>query len=478
MAYDLDAIVNEKEAVVRDGFFRRIARKAAPYILSAALVAGCNGIGPDPGRVEQCPFNPAVEYVNERGILEDYDVSGFGTHCFWNPVRDADKNHSSFLDPYAHNRTKDMLDWMHELDMDEFYTHEQVQSLVTRFGEGIVNPETRERVVLDTGRVNVDEYLASKDLYEQAKVMYLWAVENEHRADSIVPVHYTNFDAWMVGLFGWPYPEPDFRLPTKNSLIEITGLEPSRGLLDYGPVNWGLSNFGTPDYAPLNFIGKQGELLGIEEWELCNGNVEPGYNSSQNFVPDPLFLSEHHGLNVLVQSMLYSPGTVITRSVATPHGADHLDMTMSVEYPVSATILNIGGYVDGFRLRIVYGHISGEDGNMYDPRLPNVDGIIQPRAVFAWLNSQRYPILGDFQGYVPTEAGIPGPHKPRDPLNTQVDMYIQGISLPQLTAGFNDIRANRHDKQDNYAVAIGNITIFAPCRRKPGPEGEWYHQPQ
>jgi hypothetical protein len=146
MTDGLDAIVDRKDSVVRDGFFRGIARKAAPYILSAALVAGCNGNSSDPGRVEQCPFNPAVEYVKDRGILGDYDVSGFGTYCFWNPVKDAGRDHGTFLDPYDHNRTREMLDWMHELDMDEFYTHAQVQSLVTRFGEGIVNPETREKL--------------------------------------------------------------------------------------------------------------------------------------------------------------------------------------------------------------------------------------------------------------------------------------------------------------------------------------------
>jgi hypothetical protein len=105
---------------------RSIVSSARNTILSLGLVgvlASCNGDGTNPpnGGLVDCSFNPAIEYVQENNILEGFDVSGFGTYCKWNPNTDAGKSPSSFLDPFEHNRTREMLDWMTELDNDDFY---------------------------------------------------------------------------------------------------------------------------------------------------------------------------------------------------------------------------------------------------------------------------------------------------------------------------------------------------------------------
>ncbi|MFT4308947.1 MAG: hypothetical protein ACMXYL_00460, partial [Candidatus Woesearchaeota archaeon] len=371
---------------------------------------------------------------------------------------------SSFLDPYDHNRTREMLDWMAMLSDDEFYTHDQVQSLATRFGEGIINPETGDRVEYDTGLVNVDEYYAAREFYEKAKEMHEWAIANEHRADSIKPEHYLNFNAWSIRLFGWPYPDPEFDMPLVDSLMEVTGLEPGAGFLDLAPVNWGLTDYGTTAYEMMNFIGLESVLTGNESWMACRTNVENNPSASQNFIPDTGFLYDVYGFDVRVQSMLYSPGLVVLKLVGTPGPpVDWYDMTLRVEHPVSGTLMDLGGYVDGHRLSLVYAHISGYDGDMDDPSVPDVGDIILPREHFAWLNTQRPILLGDFQGYVPAEANIPGPHRPGYPERTQVDMFYEGLA-PGLKAGWNDPRANRHDVPVNYSVAIGNRSVFAPCR--------------
>jgi hypothetical protein len=475
----LDSIVR-KPSVINDAV-RSVSRFVAGGILALSLTGcGDNNVNPPPPPppppgVVQCPFNPAVEYARENDILEDFDVSGFGTYCFWNPRVDSDRSPSSFLDPFEHNRTKDMLDWMHELDTDGFYTHDQVQSLVDRFGLGIINPETGQRVEHDTGLVNIDEYLAARDFYEKAKEMYDWAIANQHRADSIKPEHYQNFNAWSVRLFGWPFPDPEFDMPTIHSLLEVTGLEPSVGLSMYGPVNWGLTDYDTPDYKPMNFIGLESQLTGNEEWLVCKDNVEENPSSSQVFNASLSYLVDVYGFNVRVQSMLYSPGVVARRLVGTPGPpANWYDMSLRVEHPVSSTLMDLGGYVDGFRLSMVYAHVSGEDDSMDDPRVPDEGDIILPRAVFAWLNGQRRDGIGDFQGYVPREANIPGPHRPGFPERTQVDMFYEG---PHPKAGWNDPRANRHDVPVNYSIAIGDRSIFSPCVREPGILGDWIHEP-
>ncbi|MFT4309251.1 MAG: hypothetical protein ACMXYL_02070, partial [Candidatus Woesearchaeota archaeon] len=404
----------------------RIAGFFAGGVLALSLV-GCpmndvdNGVRPPPNRLVECPFNPAVEYALENNILVDYDVAGFGTYCYWDPDRDGDRPKSSFLDPYDHNRTREMLDWMAMLSDDDFYTHDQVQSLVTRFGEGIINPELGDRVVHDTGLINIDEYYAARDFYEKAKEMHVWATANEHRADSIKPEHYQNFNAWSIRLFGWPYPDPEFDMPTVHSLLEVTGLEPSVGLGMYGPVNWGLTDYGTPDYELMNFIGLESVLTGNDSWMVCKDNVEDNPSSSQNFNPDTGFLYDVYGFDVRVRSMLYSPGVVVVKHVSTPGPpVDWYDMVVVVEYPVSGTLMELGGYVDGYRLSMEYGHVSGYDGDMDDPSVPDVGDIILPRESFAWLNTQRPILLGDFQGYVPAEANIPGPHRPGFEHETQV----------------------------------------------------------
>jgi hypothetical protein len=325
--------------------------------------------------------------------------------------------------------------------------------------------------------VNVDEYLAARDFYEKAKEMHEWAIANQHRADSIKPEHYQNFNAWSVRLFGWPFPEPEFQMPPSISLLEVTGLEPSIGFSGYTPVNWGLSDFGTPDYEESNFIEKEGIILGREEWIVCRGNVEPNYASSQNFDVDDLFLELYHGVNVLVQSMLYSPGTVLTKTVNSPYDVDYYDMTMSVVYPVSSTLMGVGGYVDGYRLTVVYAHISGYDGDMDDPSVPNIGDIILPRGIFAYLNSQSPNILGDFQGYLPRESDAIGPYRPTRPERIQVDMYYEGLA-PEIKAGWNHPANNRHNEPANYATTIGIRSVFAPCVREEGPTGGWIHQPR
>jgi len=439
----------------------------------SAIIAACDKITPTPSKV-QCPFNPAVDYAWEKGILSDYDIASFGTSCFWNPDTDGNKSPEDFLK----ESTKNMIDWMGDLDADSFYTRDQIQSLVTRFGEGIINPETGQKVLHDTGLVNIDEYLASREFYEQAKDMHEWAIANEHLADSIIPEHYTNFNAWSIRLFGWPYIDSRLSMPKKDSAIEFTGLEPSAGLIGLSTVNWGLSDYGTADYELLGFIAIEGTLLEKENWAVCGTVVEDGWNSSQNFVPDNQFLREEYGLNVLVQSMMYSPGLVVRKLISTPGPpVDWYDMTIQVEHPVSATLMDIGGYLNGHRLTISYAHISGEDGNMDDSKLPDLGDIIPPRSVFSWLNRQRPYLLGDFQGYVPKEATIPGPYRPGFPERTQVDMFLEALP-PGKKAGWNDPRANRHDTPTNYATAIGNRSIFAPCVRAPGLEGDWIHQPQ
>jgi hypothetical protein len=470
MMSTLDSIVR-KPSVINDAV-RSVSRFVAGGILALSL-SGCPMSDvkppvpppppPPPPVIVECPFNPAVEYARENNILGDFDVAGFGDYCFWDPVKDADKSPSSFLDPFEHNRTKDMLDWMHELDADGFYTHEQVQSLVDRFGSGIINPETGQRVGHDTGLVNIDEYLAARDFYEKAKEMYEWALANQHRAESIKPEHYENFNAWSVRLFGWPFPDKEFDMPSKDSLIEVTGLDPSVGFLIYTPVNWGLTDYGTPEYELMNFIGLEANITGNDSWRQCSINAENNPSASQIFHPNILYLWERENLNVLVQSMLYSPGVITKISINTPGPpVDWTDMSIIVDYPVSSTLMNIGGYRNGYRLTMVYGHVSGKDGNMYDDHLPKKGGVIQPRAVFAYLNSQRPYIAGDFQGYVPAEAGIPGPHRPGFGHLTQVDMLYEGLP-PGQKAGFNDPRANRHDEPVNYSVAIGNRSFFAPC---------------
>jgi hypothetical protein len=481
----LDGLVRSPFSI--KGFSSSVSRFVAGGILALSLT-GCpmsdvdNGNGkpppPPPPGVVECPFNPAVEYARENSILQDYDVSGFGTYCFWNPQRDADKNPSSFLDPFEHNRTKDMLDWMSELDADGFYTHDQVQSLVDRFGSGIINPETGQRVEHDTGLVNIDEYLAARDFYEKAKEMHSWATANQHRAESIKPEHYQNFNAWSVRLFGWPFPEPEFDMPQNMSHLVITGLEPSVGFLGYTPVNWGLTDWGTPAYESMNFIGLEAGITGNESWNVCRTNVELNPSASQIFHPDILYLWDSGDRNVLVQSMLYSPGEVLLVDIASPGPpVDWTDMSIVVEYPVSSTLMDIGGYIEGHRLRMHYGHVSGKDGNMYDDSLPEKADIIRPRAVFAYLNSQRTYMAGDFQGYVPADAGIPGPHRPGFGHLTQVDIYYEGLP-PGQKAGFNDLRANRHDEPVNYSVAIGNRTFFSPCVREEGLLGDWIHEPK
>jgi hypothetical protein len=470
----LDSIVR-KPSVINDAV-RSVSRFVAGGILALSLTGcGDNNVNPPPPPppppgVVECPFNPAVEYARENDILEDFDVSGFGTYCFWNPQRDADKNPSSFLDPFEHNRTKDMLDWMHELDADGFYTHDQVQSLVDRFGSGIINPETNQKVAHDIGLVNIDEYLAARDFYEKAKEMYDWAIANQHRAESIKPEHYQHFNAYSVRLFGWPFPDKEFDMPKNNSLLEITGLEPSIGFGGYTPVNWGLTDYDTPDYELMNFIGLESVLTGNESWMVCKDRVENNPSASQNFLPDNGYLWDVYGFDVRVQSMLYSPGVVVRKLVGTPGPpVVWYDMTLRVEHPVSSTLMDLGGYVDGFRLSLVYAHISGEDGDMSDSRVPGDGDVILPRAVFAWLNTQRPILLGDFQGYVPREASIPGPHRPGFPERTQVDMFYEGL-LPGEKAGWNDPRANRHDEPVNYSIAIGKRSLFSPC---------WYgvHEP-
>jgi hypothetical protein len=467
----LDSIVRRPSVI--NGAVRSVSRFVAGGILALSLT-GCpmsdvdNGNGkpppPPPPVIVECPFNPAVEYARENNILGDFDVSGFGDYCFWDPVKDADKSPSSFLDPYEHNRTKDMLDWMHELDNDGFYTHDQVQSLVDRFGLGIINPETGQRVGHDTGLVNIDEYLAARDFYEKAKEMHSWATANQHRAESIKPEHYQHFNAWSVRLFGWPFPEPEFDMPSKDSLIEVTGLDSGTGFDSFSPVNWGLTNYGTPEYELMSFIGLEAKITGNESWMECRTIVENNPSASQNFDIYDIYLWEEHGMNVIVQSMLYSPGEVLLIDIASPGPpADWTDMSIVVEYPVSSTLMDIGGYINGHRLRMHYAHVSGENGNMMDPRLPSLNTTIPPREIFTWLNSQRPYILGDFQGYVPAEANIPGPHRPGFGHFTQVDMFYEG-ALPGQKAGWNDPRANRHDEPVNYSVAIGNRTVFAPCR--------------
>ncbi|MFT4309263.1 MAG: hypothetical protein ACMXYL_02135 [Candidatus Woesearchaeota archaeon] len=456
---NLDSIVSRPYSI--KSLANRLTGFFAGGVLALSLV-GCPMNDAKNNIIEECPFNPAVEYALENNILVDYDVAGFGTYCFWNPVKDADKKPSSFLDPYDHNRTREMLDWMVVLDADEFYTHDQVQSLVTRFGEGIINPETGDRVEHDTGLVNVDEYYAAREFYKKAKEMHVWATANQHRAESIKPEHYKNFNAWSIRLFGWPYPEPEFQMPVSISNIDHSGLEPSIGFLSYGPVNWGVSDYGTPDYEESNFIEKEGIILGRDDWRVCKGNVEPGYASSQNFILDDLFLELYHGVNVLVQSMLYSPGTVLTRTVNSPDGVDYYDMTMSIKYPVSSTLMDVGGYVDGYRLTVVYAHISGYDGDMYDSNVPSIGDIILPRSTFAYLNSQRPTIGGDFQGYLPRESGYIGPYRPRRPERVQVDMFYEGAD-PRIKAGWNHPANNRHDNPANYATVIGVRTVFSPC---------------
>ena len=439
-------------------------------VLSLGLVgilASCNGDGTVPppgngngsnGKVE-CPFNPAVMYATEKNVLSGYDLEGFGTACMWNPNTDAGKPASFFLN----DSTVGMIDWMAELEQDDFYTDDQIQSLVTRFGEGIINPETGQRVTNDTGRVNVDEYLAARDFYEKAKELHGWAVDNQHRSSAINPDHYTNFNAWSVRLFGWPYPEPEFSMPNINSVIEVTGLEPSVGFRNITPVNWGLTNYGTDEYEIQNFIGLEAEITGNDSWKVCSNLGENNPSASQNFHPDSLYLLEEHGVNVLVQSMLYSPGTVVLKGVATPGPpVDWYDMSIMVEYPVSSTLLDIGGYDNGHRLTVSYAHISGENGDMDDTRVPNEGDIILPRETFAWLNGQRPTTPGDFQGYVPAEANIPGPHRPGFHHRTQVDMFYEGLP-PGQKAGFNHPAANRHDEETNYSIAIGNRSMFAPC---------------
>jgi hypothetical protein len=424
------------------------------------ILASCNGTNPPPGGNVPCPFNPAVMYATEQNVLLGYDLTGFGTDCKWNPNTDLGKPADFFLN----ESTKDMIDWMAAIDDDDFYTDDQIQSLVTRFGEGIINPETGQKVTNDTGRVNVDEYGASRDFYEKAKEMHDWAVANQHRSSAINPDHYTNFNAWSVRLFGWPYPNPEFTLPKYDNRLNVSGLEPNPAFGHFAPVNWGLTDYGTPEYELSNFISKEGEASGNEEWEACGVLVEDNFASSQNFVLGGMYwFDQDNKEEVLVQSMLYSPGTVVRKLVSTPGPpVDWYDMVMSVEYPVSATLMDIGGYDDGHRLTMAYAHISGVNGNMEDPNVPDVDDVIPPRAIFARLNEQRPLPIGDFQGYVPAEANIPGPHRPGFPHRTQVDMYIESLP-PGQKAGFNDPRANRHDEATNYSIAIGNRSIFAPC---------------
>jgi hypothetical protein len=469
MMSTLDSIVR-KPSVINDAV-RSVSRFVAGGILALSL-SGCPMSDvkppvpppppPPPPVIVECPFNPAVEYARENNILGDFDVAGFGDYCFWDPVKDADKSPSSFLDPFEHNRTKDMLDWMHELDADGFYTHDQVQSLVDRFGDGVINPGTGQRVGQDTGLVNIDEYLAARDFYEKAKEMHDWAIANQHRAESIKPEHYQNFNAWSVRLFGWPYPDKEFDMPKNNSLLEITGLEPSVGFRGLSTVNWGLTEYGTPDYEPLGFIAIEGRVLGKPEWEQCKYAVQDARASSQNFVPDNIYLMNYNIVNVSVRSMLYSPGEVVLIDISAPALVDWMDMTIRVEYPISATLMDIGGYVDGHKLMMDYAHISGREGNMSDVLLPGIGDTISPRSVFAWLNSQRPYLLGDFQGYVPEESSIPGPHPPGLGHRTQVDMFLEALR-PGEKAGWNDPRANRHDEPANYSVAIGNRSFFAPC---------------
>ncbi|MFT4309250.1 MAG: hypothetical protein ACMXYL_02065 [Candidatus Woesearchaeota archaeon] len=482
MSYNnLDSIVSKPSKI------RSVAGRIAGFfsggVLALSLV-GCpmndvdNGVRPPPNRLVECPFNPAVEYALENNILVDYDVAGFGTYCFWDPVNDADKKPSEFLDPYVHNRTREMLDWMAILSDDEFFTHDQVQSLVTRFGEGVINPETGQKAVHDTGLINIDEYYAAREFYEKAKEMHVWATANRHRAESIRPEHYENFNAWSIRLFGWPFPEQEFDMPTVHSLLEVTGLEPSVGLGMYGPINWGLTDYGTPDYEMMNFIGLESELTGNEAWMVCKDNVEDNPSSSQVFNADLGFLSDVYGFDVRVQSMLYSPGLVVRRFVSTPGPpASWYDMTLRVEHPVSGTLMDLGGYVDGYRLSMVYAHISGKGGDMDDPSVPDVGDIILPRAMIAYLNGQRRDGIGDFQGYVPAEANIPGPHRPGFEHETQVDTLYEGLP-PGLKAGWNDPRANRHDVPVNYSVAIGNRSVFSPCVRESTFEAPWIHEPK
>ena len=424
-------------------------------LIAAAAISCGPGNTVTPPSSEPCPFNPAIEYVQEQGILSDYDVTGFGTSCEWDPERDQGREPVSFLDEH----TRQMLVWMHELDEDSFYTRDQVQSLETRFGKGVIDPETGQRVTRDTGRANQDELLASQDFYEQAKELHAWAEENDHLAPSINPDHYRNFNAWSVRAFRWPFPEPEFDMPLKDSQLEITGLEPSKGLVNYTPVNWGLDEYGTPDYEPQNFIGLEALITGNDAWLVCSSKVEDARAASQNFRPDRRFLWDVHGENVLVQSMLYSDGTVVSKNVSQPPGVSYLDMSLRVEYPVSATLMDL----DGEKMTIVYGHISGENGSMDDHRVPDEGDTVTPSEPFAWLNSARNTILLDAQAYVPSSIpGIPGPVRPINPDNRLVDMFFEGYPVHQRP-GFNDIRFNRHDTETNYARAIGNRSGFGPC---------------
>lgn len=449
----------------RRDFLRLIGGASAAFVASA-----CDSVSrPPPSVLEPCPFNPAVEYALGEGLLSGYDVSGFGTGCLWDPTI-GDRDPLLHLTPH----TIAMLHWMDDISRDPFYSVDQVQSLVSRFGEGIVDPETGQRVTRDVGLVNEDEYLASRDLYEQAKRMHEWAALNEHRADSIKPVHYRNFNAWSVRMFGWPFPEPEFDMPLRDSRIEDTGLEPNHGFAGLTPMNWGLDNIGTDQYAPENFLGLEGKITGNAEWLKCNTNVENVPAATQIFSPNNLFLYDEYGLNVLVQSKAYRKSRVTRVLLGTPGGpVDWSDITLTTEHVPSATLFD----TQGEPVQIVYAHIGTVDGGLDLEKLPKEGQTIGARETFAYLNSTRGEIpliLLDMQAYVPSSLDMPGISPPWAPHRKFVDMFFEGYPVHQRP-GFNDIRFNRHDTETNYARAIGNRSAFSPCAVE---DGEYVREPR
>lgn len=436
-------------------------------VASASVVAAaCDSVSSPPpsGTTEPCPFNPAVEYAQGEGLLPGYDVAGFGSACVWDPTSDSGRDPASFLTPH----TIAMLHWMDEISRDPFYDVDQVQSLVTRFGEGVIDPESGQRVTRDVGVVNEDEYLASRDFYEQAKRMHEWAVENEHRAESIKPIHYRRFDAWSVKAVQWPLPE-EFQLPIRDSRIEDTGLEPNRGLAGFTPLNWGVDKIGTDDYEPENFMGLEGKLTGNDGWLECNTNVENNPRATQNFVPDNQIVRDELGGDLPIRSMFYSKGFV-TRVFVGGAGESWVDQTIEVRNGISATLVDLGP--DGTVLTR-YAHVSGPGGSMENP--PEEGSVIGPGEYFAWLNSQRPFILGDFQQYVDQSVDVPGVVAPFDTRGEKmVDIYYLGAG-PGKTFGLNDPRLNRFETGANYARAIGNRSAFSPCTVK---DGEYVHEPR
>ena len=257
--------------------------------------------------------------------------------------------------------------------IQEHFTIEQLQTIATRFGV--------------EGQYNQDFVLATIDYFNSS-------IEHDT----------SNVTAWSVRGTSWPLGwHAGFPLASHNT--GISGFEKNGILEGYTPLNWrDIDN-------PLTYLAIEfgsGSSYDDSRYDACSLNYEPKVFSSPVIDINPEYVYNQRGGNMPVLNMFYGDAEVkFVRIDELPDTGGKRDMSIILEYIPSKSLINADS------VRIVYSHISGRDGSMADPSIPQVGEIIKPQQVFAYLNP-AYPqmaaggFLLDYFLMISDDSSIPG----------------------------------------------------------------------